>query len=209
MKKVLVILGMLLPLGMFCACSKSDETIDLDETTDVVGKQDQNRGVDDESGADLISPIDDGDGFSAISDFFQTEIGSYSKPKPFDFKKNLGNEEKPCLVINNEDDFKEAYTGDLSLPSIDFSKYTLILGKIYLTAGTFIDSMGIRQTSPSKATLFINCLIDTSPDVGYLGVEYWEYYWNLFPKYHASEMNVEISTEYGVVDKSKKREGYE
>jgi len=185
MKKVFFILGVLLSLGMFCACSSDDE-VDSESSDGIVD----------------LTPIDEGDDFAVISDFFKTALGEYDAEKPFDFKNNLSNEENPCIVINNEDDFKEAYTGDLSLPVIDFSKYTLIIGKILVSAGTFIDNVYIK-TNSANTTLFVDCIMDTKG--GYLGNFYWDYYWKLFPKFHASNINVEVSKEKGEVDDSKKR----
>ena len=187
MKRVFFVIGVLLSLSMFCACSSDDDGSNYSEEF-----------VD-------LPPINDGDDYSALSEFFKTAFGgSYDDDKPFDFKNNLSDEENPCVVINNEEDFKEAYTGDLSLPAIDFSKYTLIIGKTFLSAGTFIDNVNIK-TNPEKTTLSINCIIDTNPNVGYLGVLYWVYYWKLFPKFHSSKICVEISKEKGIVDDSKKQ----
>ena len=186
MKKIRLFLGMLLSLGMFSACSSSDE---IDNESDVLNN---------------LTSIDEGDSFVVLSDFFKTTFATEGE-EAFDFKNNLSNEENPCIAINNEEDFKEAYTGDLNLPAIDFSKYTLIIGKIYLSAGTFIDNMSIKQTNPAKTTLYINCIIDTTPGGGYIGIMYWGYYWKLFPKFNASKINVEINSEYGKVDNSKKR----
>ena len=191
MKNLLLMMSVLLSLGMFWACSSDDEMSEIDNnTSDAIIE---------------LTPIEEGEDHAAISEFFKTEFGgSYDDDKPFDFKNNLSDEENPCVVINNEEDFKEAYTGDLSLPAIDFSKYTLIIGKTFLSAGTFIDNVNIK-TNPVKTTLSINCIIDTNPNVGYLGVLYWVYYWKLFPKFHASKINVEISKEKGIVDDSKKQ----
>ena len=188
MKKLVFLLGVLLSLGVFCACSSDDDGSNYSEEM-----------ID-------LTPINDGNNFAAISEFFKTAFGgSYDDDKPFDFKNNLNNEDDPCIVINTEEEFKEAYTGDLSLPAIDFSNYTLTIGKIFLPAGEFIDNMSIKQTNPIKTTLYINCIIDTNPNVGYLGVSYWVYYWKLFPKFYASKINVEISEEKGIVDDSKKQ----
>jgi hypothetical protein len=195
MKKVLFVFGLLLTLGMFCACSSDDG----DNATD------DSFGGDSEGTEIVLNPIEEGDGLDAITDFFRKEFGKDEDEKPFDFKNNLSNEENPCIAINNEEDFKEAYTGDFNLPAIDFSKYTLIIGKIYLSAGKFIDNMSIKQTNPAKTTLYINCIIDTTPGGGYIGIMYWGYYWKLFPKFNASKINVEINSEYGEVDNSKKR----
>jgi hypothetical protein len=180
MKRFLFVFSTLLILGSFCACSSSDE-IDTGSSDRLV---------------DLTSI--EKDSASAISDFFKIEFGSYMKQqKPFDFKSNLSNEENPCIIINNEEEFKEAYTGDLNLPYIDFSKYTLVIGKIYLSAGTFINDMSIRQIDNNKVTLAINCIIDSKGS--YISVDYYEYYWKLFPKFHASEIMVKISKEYGEI----------
>ena len=193
MKKVFLFLGMLLSLGIFSACSNSDE-IDT-ESSDVFSK---------------ITPIDDGDGFDAISAFFKTAFATEDE-KAFNFKNNLSNKENPCIIINNEEDFNKTYTGDLNLPEIDFSRYTIVIGKAYLAAGTFIDNMSISQPNSTKtilstkAILHINCIIDTTPGVGYVGTIGWVYYWKLFPKFHASKIYVEISREYGEVDKSKRQ----
>lgn len=185
MKKVTLLMSVLLTLGLFSACSSSED-YDTKSSDDF----------------DVLNPIAEGDSLAAISDFFKTEFDSYEKP--FDLKNNLSNEDNPCIIINSEEDFMEVYTGDLSLPAIDFSQYTLIIGKIYLSAGTFLDNMSIKQTNPVKATLSINCIIDTNPNVGYIGRIYWNYYWKLFPKFHASEISVEINKEYGIVDNNKK-----
>ena len=57
----------------------------------------------------------------------------------------------------------------------------------------------------TKAILHINCIIDTNPNVGYIGRIYWNYYWKLFPKFQAVEISVEINKEYGIVDNSKNK----
>lgn len=184
MKKRILFLGLLLSVGLICACSSSD---DIDNESDEFIN---------------ITSIDEGDNYVELSDFFKTAFTT-EKEEAFNFKNNLSTVDNPCIVINNEEDFKEAYTSDLSLPVIDYSKYTLIIGKIYLPAGTFIDNMSIKQTNLVKATLYINCIVDTKG--AYVARIGWEYYWKLFPKFNVSIINVEISKEHGIVDDSKKR----
>lgn len=184
MKKRILFLGMLLSVGLICACSSSDDI--NNESDEFIN----------------FTSIDEGDIFVELSDFFKTAFTT-EKKETFNFKNNLSNEENPCIVINNEDEFMEAYTGGLNLPAIDFSKYILIIGKVYLPAGTFIDDMSIRQTNSAKTTLYINCIQDTKGC--YVGVMYYDYYWKLFPKFYVSKINVEISREKGEVDNNKKR----
>lgn len=142
-----------------------------------------------------LVPIEEGDAFAAVSDFFRIAFGSEGiKQEAFDFKNNLCHDGKnSCLLINNVGDFKEAYMGDSPLPAIDFSKYSLIVGRVYISAGTFIDNMSIRQINNSKSILVVNYCIDTKGC--YIGILNYEYYWSLFPKFHASEIVVEESEE--------------
>lgn len=137
--------------------------------------------------------------FVELSSFFRTEFSSYDKmQKPFDFKNNLSNDNNPCIIINSKEEFEKAYKGGLTLPAIDFSKYTLIIGKIFMGAGTFIDNLDIKQINDNKASLAIHCITDTKG--GYIDVMYDHYYWELFPKFHASEIEVETNREFGEVD---------
>lgn len=178
-------MSLLLTLGLFSACSNSDEVNTKSPDVSV-----------------SLNSIDEVDGNAAISDFFKTEFGDYDKEqKPFDFKNNLSNEETPCIIINNEEEFAESYIGSLSLPTIDFSKYTLLIGKVCLGAGTFIDNISIKQTNSATTTLLVNCTIDSKGT--YVAVMYNEYYWKLFPKFNTSEINVEINKKIGEVNASK------
>jgi hypothetical protein len=89
----------------------------------------------------------------------------------------------------NKEEFEEAYTGDLCLPDIDFSVYTLVIGKISVDAATFIDDISIRQIDNNTAALTINCFKDRKGC--YIAIIKDEYYWKLFPKFYASEIKVE------------------
>lgn len=168
---------------MLCACNNGDEPSD--------------------NIADLI-PIEKGDDIAEISDFFKKTFDTDEiRQKPFNFKNNLCNDEKKtCLVINSQEEFEEAYTGDTPLPTIDFSKYSLIIGKVYIDAGTFIDNMSIKQINNSRSVLTINYIIDTKGC--YIALAYYKYYWKLFPKFHTSEIVIEETVRYEEVDDSKK-----
>ena len=139
-----------------------------------------------------LIPIEEGEVFAAVSDFFRITSGSDEiKQEAFDFKNDLCHDGKnSCLLINNGEEFKEAYMGDSPLPSIDFSKYSLIVGRVYISAGTFIDNMSIRQINNSKSILAINYCVDTKGC--YIGILHYEYYWSLFPKFHASEIEIVV-----------------
>ena len=179
-KNLCIILGMLISFGMFCACSNSDE-MNIDST--------DNNNKDDTR---VLIPVKDCFGYSAISDFFYSEFDSDEEyPKSFTFKNNLSDDERPCIIINNKEEFEEEYTGDSPLPNIDFSNYTLIIGRITLTAGTFIDDMNIKIENNKRAALAINCIIDSKGT--YTTNMLYCYYWNLFPKFLVSEIMVEVN----------------
>ena len=180
MKKILFMMSVLLSLGLFSACSSSDE---LD--------------------TNVLVPVKDCYGYSAISDFFYSELESGEHPRSFVLNNNLSDDENPCIIINNKEEFEEEYTGDSPLPNIDFSNYTLIIGRITLSAGTFIDDMNIRIENNKRAAIAINCIIDSKG--AYTANELYYYYWNLFPKFLVSEIVVEVNKKMGEIDNNKKR----
>ena len=133
---------------------------------------------------------DEGDDINVMYDFFETAFNSHNKEqKSFDFSNNLSNEEFPCIIINNKEEFEEAYMGDLRLPDIDFSVYTLVIGKIRVDAATFIDDISIKQIDNNTVALTINCFKDRKGC--YIAIIKDVYYWKLFPKFYASEIKVE------------------
>ena len=139
---------------------------------------------------------------NAISDFFKSVFDSSEKKSNlFDFKNNLSNEENPCILINCEEEFDEVYLGDLPLPTIDFSEFSLLIGKITVPSGTLIDNMSIRQIDNNEVVLAIQCIVDIKG--AYTADMCDKYYWKLFPKFHASGIKVEISIEKGEIDEKK------
>ena len=176
MKKILFMMSVLLSLGLFSACSSSDE-LNLDSTN-------------------VLVPVKDCYGYSAISDFFYSELESGEHPRSFVLNNNLSDDENPCIAINNKEEFEKAYTGDSPLPNIDFSNYTLIIGKIELNANIKIDNMSIRINN-KKAAIDINCIIDNKGT--YIAIIDDHYYWNLFPKFFVSEITVEVNKREGEI----------
>lgn len=66
MKKVFFILGVLLSLGMFCACSSDDDNDNVINGSSEGGFK--------EYKGEIISPIEKEDQYSEISDFLNTEL---------------------------------------------------------------------------------------------------------------------------------------
>ena len=81
MKKVILFLSVVLLLGMFYACSKSDDVTDNVEGQNSRSNSDDNNitayNGEDESRGELICPIEEGTDYVEISEFFQSSYYHY------------------------------------------------------------------------------------------------------------------------------------
>ena len=79
-----------------------------------------------------------------VESFFE----SYLPPSDYSYSNTSFNfgEETECFVINDVDDFKEVAPESVTLPEIDFDKYTLIIGQVVM------GSPGYRFVSQSIHT---------------------------------------------------------
>lgn len=76
-----------------------------------------------------------------LASFFQEELhapywdGQGNEYKTFfehgDYDKEI------CLMINSRQEFQQAYMGSKPLPDVDFSKYTLLIGRTWGNDGSF------------------------------------------------------------------------
>ena len=183
MKKLVFLLGVLLSLGMFCACSSDDEINDLLEdksSTDSSGSEDKN-------GAKLIYPITEGTDYVEITHFFQSNYYLGSEYHAF-FE---GSNESQFLAINSSDELLSKYTGTDPFPTIDFNKYTLIVGQEMMPKSFY---NVLRQELISEGDeLRLNVYV---PQLGeaYTAFQHL-FYWGLYPKLHSSKIAVTIIEE--------------
>ena len=79
-----------------------------------------------------------------VESFFE----SYLPPSDYSYSNTSFNfgEETECFVINDVDDFKAVAPESVTLPEIDFDKYTLIIGQVVM------GSPGYRFVSQSIHT---------------------------------------------------------
>ena len=65
-----------------------------------------------------------------VESFFE----SYLPPSDYSYSNTSFNfgEETECFVINDMDDFKAVAPESVTLPEIDFNKYTLIIGQVVM-----------------------------------------------------------------------------
>ena len=89
-------------------------------------------------------------------------------------------------VINNEKDFRSAYFGRGQLPQIDFSIYSLVIGKVYIDAGYYLKEQKILLDGKSQ-TLYLY-FEHTKEGAITAFVEY--LFWGLYPKLSTREITI-------------------
>lgn len=66
-----------------------------------------------------------------VSSFFN-DISKDFLQKRRDFFGNIPEEEDVAIIINSDEELRSCHTGNRQLPTIDFTSYSLIIGKVYL-----------------------------------------------------------------------------
>ena len=92
------------------------------------------------------------------------------------------------LIINNENQFRSAYTGAAQIPQIDFSKYTLIIGQIYQSASWILKEQKM-VVDGKDATLLL--YYETTHEA-VVAVQTEIFYWGLYPKTDVQNVKLRI-----------------
>ena len=92
------------------------------------------------------------------------------------------------LIINNENQFRSAYTGAAQIPQVDFSKYTLIIGQIYESASWTLKKQKM-VVDGKNATLFL--YYETTHEA-VVAVQTEIFYWGLYPKTDVQNVKLRI-----------------
>lgn len=82
-----------------------------------------------------------------------------------------------CFVINDQAQLTSLYTGQKTIPVIDFAKYTLVIGRAYMPNSGY--SLTYYDISVNDRTL--NLYIEEESS-GFDAISF-DYYWGLFPKF--------------------------
>jgi hypothetical protein len=95
-----------------------------------------------------------------------------------------GAEQQECLIINSEEEFREAYKGDKELPKsgINFEYCSLVIGRTYgENSGV---SLGSFEITDNDDTYQVNVTLNKSvnPKYSYTDAPKDLYYWNIYPK---------------------------
>ena len=120
-----------------------------------------------------------------VDDFFNFALpkDDYSE----EFFIGVPIEKDTCMVIDNIDELRNAYHGERELPEIDFSNHSLIIGKLYVTAGYYVNEQAVQNDAPVTLTLFLDAKSDAA-----ITMMTNCYYWGIYPK--LSSKNIFIQT---------------
>jgi len=95
-----------------------------------------------------------------------------------------GPEEQECLIINSEEEFREAYKGDKVVPNpiINFNYCTLVIGRTYGENGCV--SLGDYELIDNGDTYQLNMTLNNNvnPNITYTADFTDLYFWKIYPK---------------------------
>ena len=95
-----------------------------------------------------------------------------------------GPAEQECLIINSEEEFRQAYKGDMAVPSpiINFNYCTLVIGRTYGESGAM--SLGDYELIDNGDTYQLNVTLNNNvnPNLAYTGAFTDLYFWKIYPK---------------------------
>ena len=184
MKKLVYILCCLLLLSAgFAACSS--DTDDLEQPN-----SHQN-----ETSADSTEYIQYGtrepvEQSSEVTSFFNHNIYKW-------FLTNIEEGVDTCIVINDAEELKAIYSGKEEIPSIDFSNYTLLIGKASMPYGYRVCSQHLSLDG-LKSTL--NITYDWPLGTGAVIINSDMPYWGVYPKCIVNGLNVQLTKEKEVTE---------
>ena len=125
--------------------------------------------------------IDESD---SVSVFFGKELHNprwdeYGNEFKTFFEQGEWNDES-ILIINSQEEFQKAYMGTKDLPSVDFNKYTLIIGRTwgndasYMLTEIILKDKGANYELDTK----LNHYVDRAATMAIQTI----FYWRLYPK---------------------------
>lgn len=180
---------LMMAIGMSsCTSSYDTPVIDIDREIQAV------RGGDVEEGGRGRTEVDKSD---PLSVFFRGVLqGKY--PIYYhgitDFCTDISYES--CHVINSREEFEQADKGNQELPDVDFSRYTLIIGRTYGVNGDCkLEDVTLRDKGD-----FYELETTVRYHVGGSGTQAHVdfYYWRLYPKLEKKDVIVKYTTREGI-----------
>ena len=134
-----------------------------------------------------IKPNDDAGIFPvSASEDVEFFFESYLPPSDYSYSNTSFNfgEETECFVINDMDDFKAVAPESVTLPEIDFDKYTLIIGQVVM------GNPGYRFVSQSIHTDTLKVVYKKLGGASPAIMTYF-YFWGLYDKLQ-NAVNIDV-----------------
>ena len=183
MKKLYYLLGTLLLTAALAACSS-----DYDEPEQPNSHQDEVPADSVEySQYRTLYPVEQS---SEVTSFFNHNIYKW-------FLTNIEEGVDTCIVINDAEELKSIYSGKEEIPSIDFSNYTLLVGKASMPYGYRVCSQRLSFDG-QKSTL--NISYDWPLGTGAVIINSDMPYWGVYPKCIVNGLHVQLTKEKEVTE---------
>ena len=97
-------------------------------------------------------------------------------------------QENVCEVINSYDELKSSYQGKEPLPEVDFSKYSLVIGRAWLNVGYKFKKLTVAK---GKGNTVITLHFTVLSNSVFTIMTYY-YYWALCPKFTPQNLTTKI-----------------
>ena len=121
-----------------------------------------------------MSNIDD-----EIITFFENELPAMGTSRSF--FTDVARDTEICYVVNDNKDFQHLYKGKFTPPTIDFSKYTLVIGKVRMSESFFyVAKQEVEVKGNNSAT--INIYVAPVSEDGSWPSFSTLYFYGLYPK---------------------------
>ena len=135
-------------------------------------------------GSTSMSPI--ATSSEEVKSFFEAELPAMSQSTGFFISEDRYKD--VCYMINDDSDLSKHYTGNRELPAIDFSRHTLVIGKVTMPVSFYY--VLNQDLSVSGTSAQINLFASLISKDGYWPAFSTLYFWGLYPKFSAENITV-------------------
>lgn len=121
-----------------------------------------------------------------IKSFFEAELPFANISEGFFTSENHDSE--ICQIINDDAELKKFYTGNRMLPSIDFSRHTLVIGKVRMENSYYYIKK--QDVSVFKNSAVVNLFVSPISKEGHWPAFSTLYFWGLYPKFSVENISI-------------------
>jgi hypothetical protein len=156
----------LLTVGGFSACDDSATT---------------------QAGKTPIAPVLASDEIAAFFDKYLPSVSGSAESECF----FVDEDRSKCLIVNSASELKAIIYSSVEPPTIDFDKYTLIIGQQVMPTTSFSVLKQNLNIGTNKITLDLTVKIPESSYPAFSRL----YYWGLYPKFSGNTIDINVISE--------------